>query len=330
MLPAGQQSHWPAGQMLHELLLWQRTRYTQLAMQITTRRNAIAFFIVLCSTLVAIAIGLNIYWIIQWRSVVSLVVGIVLFALIIAGLILNTIFLVREIRRNEQHDSFINAVTHELKTPIASLRLYLETLQTRDVSEAKRQEFYRIMHKDADRLTETVEQVLRAAEVVQTRKERNWSPVNMAELLDECVEIARQRHQLGPEALACVHDDHARDAAMVMGDIEELRTTLTNLLDNAVKYSPEGVHVTAQLLSTDKEVLIRVSDQGVGIPTADLKRVFKRFYRTGRSRNKVKGTGLGLFIVKSIARKHHGDVMADSAGEGRGATFTLHLPRLGK
>ena len=297
-------------------------------MQITTRRHAIAFFIVLCSAMVAITIGLNVFWVIQWRGVVSLVVGIVLFALIIAGIILNTIYLVREIRRNEQHDSFINAVTHELKTPIASLRLYLQTLETRELSQAQRHEFYRVMHKDADRLTETVEQVLRAAAVVQTRKQRNWSTVNVAALLNECVELARQRHQLTAEALQLLPMELPAELTTAQGDVDELRTALTNLLDNAVKYSPDGVHITAEVGVEDQQVWVRISDRGVGIPPGDLKRIFKRFFRTGRARSKVKGTGLGLFIVKSIARKHRGDVRADSAGEGRGATFTLSLPRL--
>lgn len=298
-------------------------------MQITTRRNAIAFFIVLCSTLVAIAIGLIIFWIIQWRSVVSLVVGIVLFALIIAGLILNTIFLVREIRRNEQHDSFINAVTHELKTPIASLRLYLETLQARDVTDAQRQDFYRVMHKDTDRLAETVEQVLRAAETVQNRKHRDWLPVDMTLLLRECIELARTRHQLSAEALSERQHGLSREAATVMGDADELRTAITNLLDNAVKYSPDRVVIVAEVLAEGSAVLVRVSDQGVGIPPGDLKRIFKRFFRAGRARSKVKGTGLGLFIVRSIVKKHRGQVSAASDGEGKGAILTLRLPGLG-
>src|SRR5215207_7715552 len=147
-------------------------------MRITTRRRAIASFIVLGCALVASALALNITWIIHWRSVAPLAIGVVLFALIIAGLIVNTIFVVREIRRNEQYDSFINAVTHELRTPITSIRLYLETLQSREVSDAQQREFYRHMHSDTDRLMGTVDQVLRAAETAQKRRERNWAPVS--------------------------------------------------------------------------------------------------------------------------------------------------------
>src|SRR3954466_15747238 len=134
-------------------------------MRIARRTKAIAFFITLGSCLVGLAIALNVSWIIlNWRETVALVLGIIFFGAIIAGLVLNTIFLVREIRRNEQQDSFLNAVTHELKTPIASIRLYLETLQRREVADAERRAFYRIMLDDTDRLLGTVEQVLKAGE----------------------------------------------------------------------------------------------------------------------------------------------------------------------
>ena len=129
----------------------------------TRRQKAIAFFVVLCVVLVTAAVSLNIGWVmINARQAAPLILGIILFALIIAGLIIYTVFLVLEIKRNEEHDSFINAVTHELKTPIASIRLYLETLQSRNVSEAQQREFYRIMLADADRLHHTVDQVLKA------------------------------------------------------------------------------------------------------------------------------------------------------------------------
>lgn len=297
-------------------------------MRITNRRKAVAFFTVLGISLTVLAITLNITWIIHWREVVPLVLGIIFFAVIIAGLILNTIFLVREIRRNEQHDSFINAVTHELKTPIASIRLYLETLQSRDMDEEQRQKFYAIMHDDTDRLTGTVEQVLRAAETAQKQKKRNWSKLDLAALLHECVEVARARHHLEDGSMA--ETNHASNVAesTVLGDTEELRSAIANLLDNSVKYSTEGVKVKAEVAPLAEEVVIRVSDEGVGIPSADLKRIFKRFYRAGRAHTKVKGTGLGLFIVREIVKKHGGSVQAESEGEGKGATVTIRLPRV--
>ena len=129
-------------------------------MRITSRRRATITFLSLGVCLAALAVAVGFGWIIlNWRLDVKVFLGVIFFGVIAAGLILNTTFLVREIKRNEQHDSFINAVTHELKTPIASIRLYLQTLERRDVDEARRHEFYRLMLDDTDRLLGTVEQV---------------------------------------------------------------------------------------------------------------------------------------------------------------------------
>ena len=295
----------------------------------TGRQKAVAFFITLGSCLVAVAIALNVTWImLHWRQAVPLVVGIILFALIIAGLVVYTIFLVLEIRRNDQHDSFINAVTHELKTPIASIRLYLETLQSRELDEAQRREFYKVMLDDADRLLYTVEQVLKAGIAGQKKSKTSRAMIPLPPLLQECVELARIRHHLPEDALQCRAPENNGDAS-VLGDADELRTAISNLLDNAIKYSGEKVAITAQVVTEDDEKLrVEVTDSGLGISRAELKAIFKRFYRApGREVRRVKGTGLGLFIVRSIAKKHGGRVVADSAGEGKGSTFTLELPR---
>src|SRR5207302_3084721 len=131
--------------------------------RITSRSKAIVFFVVLGVCLVMLAIALNVSWIIlNWRQEVMLFLGVILFAVLIAGLIVNTSFLVREIRRSEQHDSVINAVTHELKTPVASIRLHLETLLRRELPYQQKQEFDPLMQRNTDRLNDTAEQVLRA------------------------------------------------------------------------------------------------------------------------------------------------------------------------
>ena len=301
-------------------------------MRIISRQKAIYFFLTLGVFLAALAVAVGSGWIIlNWREGIQVFLGIIFFGAIAAGLVLNTIFLVREIRRNEQHDSFINAVTHELKTPIASIRLYLQTLQRLEVEEAQRRQFYELMLVDTERLMHTVEQVLKAGAAAQKKSPLLRSPVNFNSLVQDCVELARTRHHL--QAADLEYRDSLPvqnvDWAEVLGDPDELRTAVSNLLDNAVKYSPDGVHISVELDAPDeKSVALRVRDRGVGIPEHELKRIFKRFYRvTQRSLSQVKGTGLVLFIVRSIARKHGGRVFAESDGAGKGTTVTLELPR---
>jgi two-component system, OmpR family, sensor histidine kinase SenX3 len=298
---------------------------------VTRRQKAIAFFVALCVLLVAGALSLNIGWIVitaERTRLSVLIFGIITFGLIIAGLIVYTVFLVLEIRRNEEHDTFINAVTHELKTPIASIRLYLETLQSRSLSDEQRRGFYDIMLADAERLHRTVDQVLKAGVVSQKPKVIARAPVDISALALESVELAIARHHLPADAI--VLESHDSGPLMVRGDAEELRTVVSNLLDNAVKYSTEAVRVIVAVAAPSPDtVWVRVQDRGVGIPHKQLKRIFRRFYRVQtRGLKQVKGTGLGLYIVRSIARAHGGRVFAQSEGEGRGATFTLELPRL--
>lgn len=295
-------------------------------MPITSRNRAIAFFIVLGACSVAFALALNITWMIRWREVGMIVLGIIFFGFIITGVTLNTIFLVREMRRSEQQDSFINAVTHELKTPIASIRLYLETLQSRTLDEAQRKHFYGIMLEDTDRLLNTVEQVLRVGHLGQKSTE-NFQRLNLGEIVRECTALAQTRHHLTGENIRFV--DYTLSPPLVQGDVEELRSAIGNLLENAVKYSPGTITITVEILDEAGDLLVRVTDKGRGIPQGELKRIFRRFYRVNeRLRQRVvQGTGLGLFIVRSIARRHGGHAYATSDGEGRGATVTLRLPR---
>ena len=237
----------------------------------------------------------------------------------IAGMIVNTSFLVREMRRSEQHDSFINAVTHELKTPVASIRLHLETLQRRALPEAQKQEFYSLMLSDTDRLTATVEQVLRAGRAGDRKAGRDKSQVDFRQLVRECMDAARTRHRLSEDALHYEEATSNGSGMPVLGNSEDLRTAVFNVLDNAIKYSGDHVDVRVRLAAPDeKRIVLSVQDHGVGIPADDLKSIFKRFYRVNRrTLAHVKGTGLGLFIVKSIAHKHGGRVSAASPEKGR-------------
>jgi two-component system, OmpR family, sensor histidine kinase SenX3 len=298
-------------------------------MRITSRRGTIIFFLIFGVTLAAVATAVGFGWIIiNWREGLKVFLGIIFFGAITTGLVLNTIFLVREIRKNEQHDSFINAVTHELKTPITSIRLYVQTLQRREVDEAQRREFYRLMLDDTDRLLGTVEQVLKAGAIAHRRSSRERVLIDFDVLVQECVELARNGYRLPQQAL---HFEATLNGAggHVIGYPEELRTAISNVLDNAIKYSGENVDVSVRVEAPDeKHLRLSVQDHGVGIPPEELKRVFRRFYRVStRALTHVKGTGLGLFIVKAIAKKHGGRAFAMSEGEGHGATVVLELPR---
>ncbi len=293
------------------------------------RRKSVVFFIILGSCLVALAVALNVTWILlNWRQVALMVFGIIFFAVIITGVVLNTTFLIREIRRNEQHDAFINAVTHELKTPITSMRLYLQTLKTRPVDEAQRQEFYNVMLADSDSLMRTVDQVLQAGQARHRRQRTIRSFIDLGELVRECLDVARVRYNLSADALQYSESVNG-ERTRVAGDADELRAVVSNLIDNAVKYSDKQVHVSVEVAALDsKQVAVRVADKGIGIRSGQLKRIFKRFYRVpGRFMARVKGTGLGLFIVRSIVEKHGGRVFAESDGPGQGSTFTIQLPK---
>jgi len=234
-----------------------------------------------------------------------------------------------EIKRNEEHDTFINAVTHELKTPIASMRLYLETLQSRELSEEQRRHFYQIMLADADRLHRTVEQVLKAG-AVREKVRASTLPkqaVDLALLARECVDVVRLRHHLAAGSISL--ELEGDQPLNVRGDPDDLRMMLSNLLDNAVKYSGGSVRITVSVaVPTPETIWVRVQDRGIGIPRKQLKRIFNRFYRVQtHGLTHVKGSGLGLYVVRAIARAHGGRVFAQSEGEGRGATFTVELPR---
>ena len=291
------------------------------------RQGVIAFFVTFCVCLVALAVGLNVGWVVlTLRTIVPLLLGSLIFAAIIAGLILNTTFLVREIRRNEQHDAFVNSVTHELKTPVTSIRLHLETLKTRGATmdEAKHHEFYDVMLQDSDRLMHLIEQVLSAGQ--KGRVPQQQVRIDLRALANECITLTRTQRHLPPEALQLMPD--SGKTVDVMGDPDNLRGALLNLLDNAVKYSRDNVRVEVEVEMGEHDLaVVRVRDQGIGIPPSETKRIFGRFYRTPWAlTQRVKGTGLGLFIVAQAAKRHGGRALAHSEGVGRGATFTLELP----
>src|SRR6202161_571381 len=203
-------------------------------MVVAGRQKSIIFFIALGAGLISVIISLYIGgFLLNWRTGILLFFGTLLAVAIISGVVLNTIFLVREIRRNAQHDAFINAVTHELKTPIASIRLYLETLQTRAVDDAKRLEFYRIMVDDSERLLGTIEQVLRTGRIGASSRRLNLSRIDLGGVIEQSVQRVRTLHKVPPDGLQYLPGA----PVTIVGDADEVQAAVSNLIDNAVKYS---------------------------------------------------------------------------------------------
>lgn len=255
---------------------------------------------------------------------VLFVLGSLFFLLVFAGLVWLCVKLVLEVRLNQSQRAFLDAVTHELKTPLASFRLGLETLGRHELEPEQRGEFIGRMGQDLDRLENTVAQVLAAARAEESpRRSRTKPTVELKGLLAEHIDELRARHALDEESIRL----EWQRAPRVRGDEAELGLVFRNLLENAVKYSTDPVKIRVGVgESSDGRVQVEISDQGIGIPRQELRRIFHRFYRAGRDvQRQVSGLGLGLFVVRTLLRKHGGRVVALSEGAGRGSRFVVSL-----
>ena len=305
-------------------------RDTSMPMERTgvSRRRSVFLVWLFGAGLIAVAVGLNISFIVvNWRTGLLLLVGVASFAVLIGGLVVNTAFLTREIRKSEQHDAFIHAVTHELKTPLASIKLYLQTLRQREFDRDTRHELIDTMLEDSERLQQTIDRILLAGKTATARRVDHPTDVDVSDIVDECMTLAGRRHHLERGEVRLL-DQVPRGEFVVSGDRDELVAAVTNLVDNAINYSGERVKVGVEVARAGaRRVAISVRDQGIGITNQELKRVFRRFYRLPAAlKSRARGTGIGLSIVRAVARRHGGRAYAESAGAGRGSTFTLELP----
>ena len=304
--------------------------------QLSSTRRPKWVHITIGSILIVVTVALTVFWQVlagsDWLAReagtlrwVIYFLGTLLFLLLIGGLTLMVLLLIREVRLNERQSNFVSAVTHELKTPVASLKLYLDTLQMRDLPESRREEFYRTMRQDLDRLHATINNVLNAA-IYTDRPVVDPQPLDLAKVVRRSMDLTRTRHQLPRESFTY----EGPESLQLRGDAEALETAILNLLDNAVKYSkePSQAHVEVEVgAHGDGQAFLRVRDHGVGMSRAHLRFIFNRFYRIGSEvRRSHTGTGLGLFIVKSVVKGHRGTVSAVSAGPDKGSTFTVTLP----
>ena len=252
-----------------------------------------------------------------------LVFGAVFFLAIIVGLAGFCLWLVREMRLNQRQRAFLDAVTHEMKTPLAALRLYLDTLVRRDPDPVRRKEFLGRMREDLDRLDRTVDQVLAAARAEDRGQRPQLGAVVLPRLLEACIEEVRARHSLPNAAVRL----DVEEGACVRGDAGELAVVFRNLLENAVKYSDDPVEIRVVAApGREGRVDVAISDRGIGIPARELRKIFQRFYRTGRDvQRTAAGLGLGLFIVRNLVRRQGGRVVARSEGSGAGSRFVVTL-----
>ena len=299
-------------------------------------RRSIGFPLTIGTVLIVLALALAVAWqllvvsdprpvareltTVHW---LLLILGGLFFSLIIVGLVLLCAWLVREMRLNQRQQAFFDAVTHEMKTPLASLRLYFDTLERHDPGPQRRREFLERMRDDLERLTRTVELVLAAARAEGRAPRPHRERVDLPALIDTCIAELRSRHSLPTDAVRL----EATLPAVVWGDAEELALAFSNLLENAVKYSEAPVDVRVALTETgDRRVRVEITDRGIGIAPGELRKIFHRFYRVGRDvQRKVAGLGLGLFIVRNMVRRHGGRVVARSEGSGRGSRFVVTL-----
>ncbi len=254
---------------------------------------------------------------------VFLVLGAVFFLLVIAGLVWLSWWLVLEIRVNQRQRAFLDAVTHEMKTPLASLRLYLDTLDKRDPDRERRNEFLARMRDDVERLDQTVEQVLAAARAEEKRVRVEVETVVLSDLLRQCIRDVAAHHHLPEDTVRLELGPCDR----VKGDRSELQLVFRNLIENAVKYSDTPAEVSVRVADADDgRVEVEIADQGIGIPSGELRKIFQRFYRVGRDvQRTAAGLGLGLYIVRNLVRRQGGRVVARSDGWGHGSRFVVTL-----
>ncbi len=299
-----------------------------------SRVRSIGLPIVLGSVAVVLTVALLVGWtlvLVQNLSLTSevaqnvwlLVAGSVSFCVVLSVVVLFSVFLVREILEVRRQYTFIDSVTHELKSPLSSLRLCLETMARQEITHEQREQLRQMMLSDVDRLSEFVDSILEASRIQHGRRGYLWSEIDVADLGERCVAGIARRYSLPADAITV---DIPHGLSLVT-DVTALETALKNLLDNAVKYSPAPVHVRLAAAKSDGFVDIDVHDHGIGIPKKHLRRISERFYRVPTEEVYARrGTGLGLFVVASLVRGLGGRLSVQSPGEGCGTHVHLRLP----
>lgn len=251
-------------------------------------------------------------------------VGATLLALAIVGTALYLTLTIKAINLSRRQSNFIDSVTHELKSPIASLKLYLQTLNRRQISAAEQEVFYKDMLEDVERLDQLINHLLDVARLEHDRATKIPTELRLDEVIRGCATTVNQRN---PDRPAAIHLD--LPPTTVVASLVDLQLVFRNLLDNAVKYADEQeprVEVTLRQ-ETPSAVVVHVSDNGRGIPATLRRQIFGRFVRLGSELEREKpGTGLGLYIVRTIIGRLGGAIRVRDRDRGSGIIFEVQLP----
>lgn len=277
-------------------------------------------------TLMALNVVLMVCWIVvlaRFQTWSMLTIGTVAFSLILIGLSVYLVFSIKSWRLQLQQQNFVDSVTHELKSPIASLRLYLETLQMRSMTDSQRAEFYRTMEGEVKRLDHLISQLLEVGRLDAIGQQAAPEDILLEPLLRSCASSACANQK---RSVDVVHFD--LQPAIVHARRIVLEMIFGNLIDNALKYAAEDPQVEVQVrVAGQNRVIARVSDNGAGVPTHLRKKIFHLFYRGGKElERRQKGAGLGLYIVRTLVHLLKGKVTVLDRPNGPGSVFEVELP----
>lgn len=254
----------------------------------------------------------------------ALIIGVIVFTLILVGLSFYLFLIIKEVRLNQRQANFVDSVTHELKSPIASLKLYLETLEMRTVTDEQRARFYHVMGEELDRLDHLITQLLEVGRLDAIGAQSEPEDIPLEAMLHKCGAAACAHHKRD-EATTITYDLHP---AIIHARPLVVETIFRNLMDNAIKYAGDPPNVEVQIRVTDRgRVLTRIADNGDGVPPELRKRIFGLFFRGGSElTRRQKGTGLGLYIVHTLVRQMKGRVGVHDRPNRSGSVFEVDLP----
>lgn len=247
--------------------------------------------------------------------------GIIMLAFVLCGLYVIFIYWRRQSRLYAEQKTFISQITHELKSPLASIRLHLETIRLRNPPPDKMERFLDTMLADTERLNSLISNFLMAAKLEQRPANAGLALIDFSTFVENFVQEFTLHLPEGNSLTARIEPGISARI-----DIEGMEMVLRNLLENAFLYSHASPEVLVELCRCGKICTLTVSDNGRGIGRQELKNVFRMFYRVRSSGETIRGTGLGLYIVKSIVQRHKGSIKVSSEGLGKGCRFTISLP----